>query len=94
MKIVTDIRSLVARRIRSWRLKKHFKLCTIARKLGVSESTVSMWETGERFPNPENLAALAILMQAPPCYLVCQKKNADDCLEREEQPLKCDDCPE
>jgi transcriptional regulator with XRE-family HTH domain len=81
MKIVTDIRSLVARRIRSWRLKHNYKLCTIARKLGVSESTVSMWETGERFPNPENLAALAILMQTPPCYLFCQQQDADDCIK-------------
>lgn len=62
-----DLRSKVAAQIKAWRLAREETQATVAIALGVAESTVNMWEKGERFPNPENLLGLAEVLGIPPC---------------------------
>ena len=64
---LSDLRSSVAAQIKAWRNARAETLSSIASALGVSESTVYMWEAGERFPNPENLVGLADVLGIPPC---------------------------
>jgi len=44
--------------IRAARKAKRLSLQQVADKLGVSKTAVSEWERGEKFPRPENAAAL------------------------------------
>ena len=37
--------------IRKYRKQKNWSQVTLAEKLGVGKTTISMWETGERKPN-------------------------------------------
>lgn len=66
-----EIRTLFAEKIRVWRQQQNWPLEALALKIGVAPSTISLWERGLRFPNPENLIALCLVMQVPPCQLFC-----------------------
>lgn len=48
--------------IRAWRLKHILTQGELAKKLGVTKSTVSGWETGRIKPNPRSSRKLAVLM--------------------------------
>ena len=37
----------------------------LADKLGVTQATISFWETGERYPSPSNLLQLEKLLGVP-----------------------------
>lgn len=58
-------------KLRSWRRESGWSLDSLAATIGVHASTVSLWESGKRFPNLENLIALGTVMSAPPCHLFC-----------------------
>jgi transcriptional regulator with XRE-family HTH domain len=61
-------------------------LDTIARALGVAESTVSMWETGKRFPSPENLVGLAKVLEVPPCKFLLSGESTCQASDRACEP--------
>jgi len=71
-----DLRADVAAKIKAWRVVRTETQATVARALGVSESTVNMWEAGERFPNPENLLGLAEVLGIPPCRFFRSAESA------------------
>ncbi len=55
----------------NWRRENHIPLKQIASELGISISTVSSWELGERFPGGFNLEMLVEYTGLPPCKLFC-----------------------
>ena len=73
-----NIRTSFATAFRNWRLKKHIPLKKIASDLGLSVSTVSSWELGERFPTGRNFEMLVDYTGEPPCKLFCIM--ADKCV--------------
>jgi transcriptional regulator with XRE-family HTH domain len=76
-----DIRANFATAFRNWRLKNNIPLKAIAKDLGLSISTVSSWELGERFPAGYNFEMLANYTGMPPCKLFCVM--ADKCVPAE-----------
>lgn len=46
-------------RLKLIRIKKGLLQVDLAKKLGVSQNTISMYETGDRFPSRTNLEKLA-----------------------------------
>lgn len=58
-------------KLTEWRRESGWSLDSLAVAVGVSPSTVSLWQTGKRFPNLENLIALGTVMSAPPCHFFC-----------------------
>jgi transcriptional regulator with XRE-family HTH domain len=62
-----DAEDALARRLRTWREERGIPLREIARKLRVTTSCVSSWETGARFPTATRLDQLARLMRSPSC---------------------------
>jgi hypothetical protein len=64
--------------LRNWRRKNKVTLKVIAKDLGVSISTVSSWESGERFPGGHNFEMLVDYTGLPPCKLFCVM--ADKCV--------------
>jgi transcriptional regulator with XRE-family HTH domain len=76
-----DIHANFATAFRNWRLKNNIPLKAIAKDLGLSISTVSSWELGERFPAGYNFEMLANYTGMPPCKLFCVM--ADKCVPAE-----------
>lgn len=73
-----DIRASFATAFRNWRVKNRIPLKQIAAALGLSVSTVSSWELGERFPTGRNFEMLVNYTGVPPCRLFCVM--ADKCV--------------
>ena len=73
-----DIRASFARAFRNWRVKNYIPLKQIAADLGLSVSTVSSWEMGERFPTGRNFELVVDYTGVPPCKLFCVM--ADQCV--------------
>ena len=60
-------RALLAKCLHDWRKSRGLLLKQAAADFGVSEATWDRWETGKRFPVPENLRRLAEFIGAPMC---------------------------
>jgi hypothetical protein len=73
-----DARASFAIAFSNWRRKNKVPLKKIAEDLGVSISTVSSWESGERFPGGFNFEMLVDYTGLPPCKLFCVM--ADKCV--------------
>lgn len=73
-----DARASFATAFSNWRRKQNVPLKKIAKDLGVSISTVSSWESGERFPGGFNFEMLVDYTGLPPCKLFCVM--ADKCV--------------
>ncbi len=73
-----DARASFAIAFRNWRRNNKVTLKAIAKDLGVSISTVSSWESGERFPGGYNFEMLVEYTGLPPCKLFCVM--ADKCV--------------
>lgn len=67
-------RHVLRKRIRELRMKLSLEIKEVAGRIGVGISTLSYWETGDRFPSPENIDAIAQYFGVCPAYLL-----ADDC---------------
>jgi len=77
-------RASFALAFRSWRQKSQIPLKQIASDLGVSTSTVSAWELGERFPSGDHFERLVEYTGLPPCRLFCvmtEECVPADCLQ-------------
>ena len=57
----------------------------LAEKLGVSQSTVAMWEKGAREPNIDTLEAIADVFNVPLNSLISSDKEEDEIWELREQ---------
>ncbi len=55
--------------LRNYRKLSGFLQSELAERLGVSKSTVSMWETGDRTPTMETLEAIADVLNVAPAVL-------------------------
>ena len=53
-----DVRASFAKAFGNWRRKHKLPLKIVARDLGLSIATVSMWESGQRFPTGGNFERL------------------------------------
>jgi transcriptional regulator with XRE-family HTH domain len=73
-----NVRASFAAAFTNWRRKNGIPLKNIAEDLGVSISTVSMWESGKRFPTGSNFEMLVEYTGLPPCKLFCVM--ADKCV--------------
>lgn len=75
---VTD---LVSNHIRTWRKENRLPLKQAADQVGVSIAAFNAWESGHRFPSPDNLERIAAGLGMPVCRLFCQDdaacKNAE-----------------
>lgn len=76
-----DVRASFACAFGDWRRKKKVPLKRIAKDLGLSISTVSAWESGQRFPTGCNFELLVEYTGLPPCKLFCVM--ADKCVPAE-----------
>ena len=52
-------------RLKELRLKANLTQEELANQIYVSRTLVSKWESGDRYPSPENLMRLAVLFQIP-----------------------------
>ncbi len=76
-----EIRASFATAFRNWCLKENIPLKQVAADLDVSLATVSMWESGKRFPTGRHFEMLAEYTGVPPCRLFCMM--ADKCVPAE-----------
>lgn len=67
-------RALFGEALRTWRKKKGIPLKAVAADVCVSIETVSAWETGIRFPTPENLDKLSQYTGMPVCRFFCRNQ--------------------
>ena len=70
----TDI---LAKRLRQWREDNGVLVKQVALEIGVTDSAVSQWESGRRFPSGDHLDRLSELTGLPICRLFCP--SGDDC---------------
>jgi len=56
--------------LKSARLKKGYTQASLSKKLGVSRSTVAMWETGESRPDTKMLSLIADCLGVSTDYLL------------------------
>lgn len=66
---------LFARNLIRLRKEAGLKMYAAADTLGVAKSTWSQWESGQRFPAGEMLAAIADCLEVEPCVLL----KGEDC---------------
>jgi len=59
--------------LKRWRLQHHLTQKEMAGKLGFPVSTLSAWETGERFPNGYTLDHIVRYTHISPCRLFCDR---------------------
>ncbi len=77
-KFKCDIGASFAIAFKRWRQKSKLPLKQVARDLGVSVNTISLWELGKRFPSKRHFEMLAEYTGQPPCKLFCIM--ADKCV--------------
>jgi len=71
----TDTARFLAENLVRLRAKHRLSIRVAARKLGVSPSTWSQWETGKHFPPCYLLDLVAKLFSVPPCKLLGSEAN-------------------
>lgn len=64
-----DTAKLIAQRIAERRAAKNLKQGDLARLTGISQSQISRYEAGDSVPTPDNLNALAQVLEVTPGYL-------------------------
>ena len=67
-------------RLRQLRTSNGISQRTVAKRLGVSPSIISSYETGERTPSTENLLALSYLYHCSTDYLLGKETNTRQCV--------------
>lgn len=69
------IRRAIGMRIQLWRMERGWTLDVLAGHVGVSASTVSLWEHAKRTPSLENLVGLSALMGVAPGELLADEER-------------------
>lgn len=64
-------------RLKELRSKSNLTQEDLANQIFVSRTLVSKWESGDRYPNKDNLARLAVLFQIPQDELIGGQKEKD-----------------
>lgn len=64
-------------RIKEIRIAHEYSQRDLADKIGVSSSTVAMWETGKRVPRPQALEQLSELFNVSPMYILGESDDPD-----------------
>ncbi|MEI6197316.1 MAG: helix-turn-helix transcriptional regulator [Verrucomicrobiota bacterium] len=59
--------------LKRWRLEHRIPQKKLAADLGYAKTTVSAWETGERFPDGFALEVIARYTRLTPCRLFCHR---------------------
>ena len=80
-KFECDIHASFAIAFKNWRQKNNLLLKKVAADLGLSLSTINLWEQGKRFPTGPHLQKLTEYTGMPPCRLFCVA--ADKCVPKE-----------
>jgi hypothetical protein len=71
-----NIRETFAKNLRAWRTRRDLSMKVVAGDVGVDESTYCLWEAGKRFPNAENLDAIATYAGLPICRFFKNPESA------------------
>jgi hypothetical protein len=71
-----NIRETFAMNLRAWRTWRDLSMKVVASDVGVDESTYCLWESGKRFPNAENLDAIAMYARLPICRFFKNPESA------------------
>ena len=77
-KFKCDIGASFAVAFKNWRRKNKPPLKQVAADLGLSVNSISLWETGKRFPSKRHFEILVEYTGQPPCKLFCVM--ADKCV--------------
>ncbi|MEI6395708.1 MAG: helix-turn-helix transcriptional regulator [Verrucomicrobiota bacterium] len=80
-KFKCDIHASFAIAFKNWREKNKLPLKKVAADLGLSLSTINLWERGKRFPTGPHFQMLTEYTGMPPCRLFCVV--ADKCVPAE-----------
>lgn len=67
---------MVAERIRNLREQKGFTQAELAKKLGITRSSVNAWEMGISVPSTQYIVELASMFGVSTDYLLCDEKSA------------------
>ena len=78
-------------RIREIRKARGLKLKEVGSLIGVSESTVSMYENSKREPDIATLIKLADLLDVSLDYLLCRVDHCDWAVKKEKELIANDD---
>lgn len=62
-------------RLKELREKRGYSQAALAAKLGVSQSTVGMWENGTNYPKVHQLIAISELFHSSIDYMLCRDKT-------------------
>ena len=68
------------RTLRAWRRDHALPMKSLAHDLGFAVSTLSAWETGARFPSPDNLLILSQHTGIPPCLIAWTENESCPCM--------------
>lgn len=66
---------MICERIKLMRVKNHFSQADLARKLGITRSSVNAWELGISVPSTQYIVELASLFSVSTDYLLGLDKN-------------------
>ena len=64
-------------KLKELRAKSNLTQEDLANQIFVSRTLVAKWESGDRYPNKDNLARLAVLFQVAPEELIGEQKEKD-----------------
>ena len=78
-------------RIKEIRMAHGYSQRDLAEKIGVSSSTVAMWETDKRAPRTKALKRLSELFNVSPMYILGESDNPDPHNSVKESPESDDD---
>ena len=90
-KITERLTKVVGPLLRSWRDSKQKPLKLVASEFGVSESTWSRWEQGQRFPSPVYIVRLSEYISRPICnFYHYPDVMCSSCPNRNDKVVKAD----
>lgn len=68
----------VGTRIKTMRMSRGLSQAQLAKKIGVGQSSVAMWETGQRLPGWEAIDALSDVFNTPPSAIIDGERPDED----------------
>ena len=68
----------VGTRIKTMRMSRGLSQAQLARKIGVGQSTVAMWENGSRIPSWDAIDSLSDVFNTPPSAIIDGERPDED----------------